>query len=192
MDSNSDRVFETTTTFSLVDAGGIDTIRSSVNVSLDGYSGIRFVERLTLTGTDNLNGSGNALANIITGNAGNNVLNGGLGRDTLVGGAGSDTFLFNTAPSAANVDTITDFDPTADTIRLDDAVFAGLSLGALGAAAFASNLTGAATDALDRIIYEKDTGRVFFDADGSGAGASVHFVTLSANLSLTNADFLVF
>jgi serralysin len=39
----------------------------------------------------NLNGNGNALANVITGNAGNNVLNGNGGNDTLVGNAGNDT-----------------------------------------------------------------------------------------------------
>jgi Ca2+-binding RTX toxin-like protein len=53
-------------------------------------------------------------------------------------------------------------------------------------------LTGRASDSLDRIIYETDTGRLFFDADGSGAGGRTHFATLPEDLVLTNTDFFVF
>ncbi|CAH0279488.1 S8 family serine peptidase [Roseomonas sp. CECT 9278] len=86
-----DRVFETATTASLVDAGGIDTVQSAVSFNLDANATVRFVERLMLTGTADINGTGNGLANILTGNAGNNLLKGGLGNDTLNGGAGGDT-----------------------------------------------------------------------------------------------------
>ena len=187
-----DRVFETTTTASLIDAGGIDTVRSEVSLNLNASAGVRFVERLTLTGTANINATGNALANLLTGNAGNNVLNGGLGNDTLVGGAGNDTFVFSAALGATNIDQITNFSLTDDTICLDDAVFAGLASGRLDTSAFAANLTGRAADALDRVIYEVGTGRIYFDADGNGAGSRIHFATLTANLALTNADFIVF
>lgn len=192
VDTAGDRVFETTTTASRFDAGGIDTVKSAGTFGLDTSASVRFVERLTLTGTANIRGTGNALANTLTGNAGNNALNGGLGKDKLVGGAGSDAFVFRTALGASNVDQITDFRVVDDTIRLDDAVFAGLARGHLARSAFVSNLTGTATDSFDRIAYETDTGRLYFDADGTGAGARVHFATLSANLMLTNADFLVF
>ena len=43
---------------------------------------------------ENINATGNELANIITGNRGNNVLTGGLGNDTLIGQAGNDTYQF--------------------------------------------------------------------------------------------------
>lgn len=192
VDSPGDRVFETTTTASGTDAGGIDTVQSAVSFNLDASAGARFVERLTLTGTANINGTGNALNNTLTGNAGKNVLNGGLGSDTMLGGAGNDTFVFKTVLGAGNIDRIIDFTVIDDTIRLDDAIFVGLVTGNLAASAFASNLTGTASDGFDRIIYETDTGRLYFDADGSGGGARVHFATLSANLALTNADFFVF
>ena len=185
-------MFETTTAVSVINAGGTDTVVSSVTFNLDATAGVRFVERLTLSGTANTNGSGNALANTLAGNTGNNALNGGRGNDILLGGAGNDSFVFSTPLSAANIDRITDYNVAADTMRLDDLVFAGLSTGLLGASAFAVNLTGAATDALDRIIYESDTGRLFFDADGSAAGLRVQFAVLAANLSLTNSDFVVF
>ena len=48
------------------------------------------MENLTLSGTDNLAGYGNALDNILNGNAGINLLAGGEGGDRLNGGAGID------------------------------------------------------------------------------------------------------
>ena len=64
--------------------------------------------------------------------------------------------------------------------------------GALAAAAFRANTTGLAGDASDRIIYETDTGRLLYDADGTGAAAGVQFATLATGLALTNNDFLVY
>lgn len=186
-----DRAYETTTMATTLDAGGTDTVLSAVTVNLNAYVGLRFVEQLTLNGTASVNGTGNALANTITGNAASNVLNGGLGKDVIITGAGNDAIVFNTALGANNIDRVTDFDVAGDMIRLENAIFTGLTAGALAASAFASNLTGLATDALDRILYESDTGRLYFDADGTGAGARVQFATLAVNLALTQADFLV-
>lgn len=67
---------------------GIDTVRASVNWTLGAN-----LENLTLTGLDNLNGTGNTLNNVIIGNAGNNTLNGGAGNDVLDGGAGNDVLI---------------------------------------------------------------------------------------------------
>jgi Ca2+-binding RTX toxin-like protein len=66
---------------------GYDTVNASISYSLANTS----VERLVLTGGDNLNGSGNSLNNALVGNAGNNVLKGGAGSDNLSGGSGNDT-----------------------------------------------------------------------------------------------------
>ena len=166
---------------------GTDTVRSSVTLTLGAN-----VENLVLTGSSAINGTGNSLANALTGNSGANRLDGGGANDTLAGGTGADSFVFSSAAGATNVDTITDFSAIDDTILLDDAVFASLATGVLSVDAFIATTTGNAADASDRIIYESHTGRLFFDRDGTGAAAKVQFATIGANLSLTNADFLVF
>ncbi len=48
---------------------------------------------LTLSGSNAINGTGNALDNLIVGNSGNNLLDGGPGNDRLIGGAGLDTLI---------------------------------------------------------------------------------------------------
>ncbi|WP_438749607.1 calcium-binding protein [Pararhizobium sp. O133] len=159
------------------------------------------VENLTLTGTLDFNGTGNELANIVIGNNGKNTLqgkdgddtlNGGLGLDKLVGGLGEDTFIFDTILSTDNIDTINDFSVIDDTIHLENAVFTALATtGTLSATAFAINLTGLAGDASDRIIFEKDTGKLFYDADGTGSAVGIQFALVTKNLVLTEADFII-
>ena len=60
---------------------GTDTVQSGVSCTLGTN-----VENLTLTGSRRINGTGNALDNVLTGNGGNNTLTGGDGNDTLDGG----------------------------------------------------------------------------------------------------------
>jgi Ca2+-binding RTX toxin-like protein len=177
--------------------GNNDTVLASVSFTLGTY-----VNNLTLTGTANLNATGNMFVNVLRGNAGRNTLNGqadadtligGLGNDVLTGGVGKDTFVFDTALSAtANVDRITDFSVVDDVIHLDNAVFKALTTtGNLSSADFVKNTSGLARDANDHIVYETDTGKLFYDSNGSASGGSVHFATLNANLALTAADFVV-
>lgn len=138
-----------------------------------------------LGGNDRLIGRGGA--DRLRGEAGDDVLSGGLGADILTGGAGRDTFIFDAAPGKANVDRITDYNAAADTIVLDRTVFRALVAGDLPAGAFVSGT--AALQADDRIIHNKTTGALFYDADGSGAGKAVQFAQLTPGLTLTAADF---
>ena len=136
------------------------------------------------------NVTGSVFYDTLIGDAGANVLAGGFGADTLVGNAGADTFVFNTAlDGAINVDTINDFTAVDDTIELASSVFGTLAAGTLGADAFV--IGSGATTASQRIIYNSDTGSLFYDADGSGAGAAIQFATLGTGLAITNADFEV-
>ncbi|WP_428666968.1 M10 family metallopeptidase C-terminal domain-containing protein [Reyranella sp.] len=179
VDNDGDVVFEN-------DGGGTDRVNSSVGFDLTG----QYIERLTLTGSGNINGTGNSLANTLIGNAGNNILDGRAGSDTLTGGLGADTFVFRDVLGASNVDTVIDFNVAADTIRLDRTVFGAIAgTGTLSLAQFAANASGTAQDASDRIIYETDTGKLFYDSNGNVAGGAAQFATLSSGLVLTNADF---
>lgn len=64
---------------------GTDTVHSSVNYTLRAY-----VENLTLTGSGNINGSGNHADNTLHGNHGNNHLSGNNGNDSMFGHGGND------------------------------------------------------------------------------------------------------
>ena len=48
-----------------------------------------------------------------------------------------------------------------------------------------------AQDAEDRIVYDRLSGKLSYDADGTGAGKAVLVAQLTKGLKMTYADFLV-
>lgn len=117
---------------------------------------------------------------------GNDNIYGGLGNDVLTGGSGQDSFVFGTAPTGTNIDTITDFTVGTDEIALDDAIFVAVDF-SLTSDEFV--IGSAATTANHNIIYNSATGALFYDSDGTGAAAQVQFATIGANLLLSNTSF---
>ncbi|RCW88297.1 M10 family metallopeptidase C-terminal domain-containing protein [Paracoccus lutimaris] len=135
---------------------------------------------------------GEAGSDRLSGGNGNDLLDGGLAADILIGGAGADSFRFSTALGDGNVDRILEFSTADDTILLDSLVFADLGAeGVLSFGAFQAGTSGTAQDADDRIIYDSDSGMLYYDADGSGSGAAVQFARVSIGLSLTSDDFVI-
>ncbi|GBL11021.1 leukotoxin [Microcystis aeruginosa Sj] len=183
-----------------------DTLESDVSTVLTNG-----LENLQLTGTNPINGTGNAGNNRITGNSGNNILNGGLGNDTLAGNAGNDTltgaagvdrFEFRSIRAFVatdfGVDTISDFVLNQDKIVLSKTTFAALTSGvgngfsqAGNFAVVANNSLVAASNAF--IVYSSGTGHLFYNQNGSaaGLGTGANFAVLTGNPSLTANDFLL-
>ncbi len=89
VDNAGDAVFEETN-------AGTDTVNSSIRFSLAGLQ----VEKLVLTGTGNIDGTGNQLANTLTGNSGRNVLSGGSNADRMEGKAGDDIYVVDNTGDA--------------------------------------------------------------------------------------------
>ncbi len=154
-------------------------------------------------GTNTLSGSafadridGGAGSDTLVGGGGDDTLIGGLGNDSLTGGLGADDFLFSFQPNfSTNMDRITDYNPALDDIWLAKAAMAGLgAVGVMSGDAFWSAANAVkGHDATDRIIYNTATGALYYDEDGSSAAkAAVQIAQLSANLSMTAADFFIF
>jgi len=126
----------------------------------------------------------------LIGGDGEDKLYGGLGNDRLTGGTGKDAFVFDTRPSKANADTITDYNVKDDTIHLARAVFA--KAGPKGTLKKDAFWIGAkAHDASDRIIYDKAKGAIYYDPDGTGRAAPIQIATVSKKLAFTEKEFLI-
>lgn len=161
---------------------------AALSIDLSKISG-GHVEHATLLGSLALSITGTASNNKLKGNDFANTLNGKLGTDLLSGGSGRDKFVFDTKLGANNVDRITDFAKGDDRICLDNAILT--KLGAAGGLKAAFFQVGRADDKDDFILYDTATGALFYDADGSGAGAGIKFAVIEAKPTLSAADFLV-
>lgn len=187
---------------------GHETVYARVDFRL-----AKYVEDLVLAAPDErwsttpLVGFGNTLDNRLWGNDGDNALDGltgndtlagGLGNDQLTGGAGEDLFVFDTAPDAEkNKDLIHDFRSGEDTIRLDRTVFTALVAGPLDATDFVQGAGAGAAPAAsanEHLLFDTDTGTLFYDIDGVGATVATAVAVLKPGVNgylLAAADFVV-
>ena len=118
----------------------------------------------------------------LDGGAGNDQLEGGRGADTLTGGKGADTFIF-ASPLDGKADTITDFSfSEGDVLQLDHNIFTALEKGTLAADQFVAGKE--AKDENDHLLYDRTTGELAYDPDGSGSAAAVTIARLGANHDL--------
>ena len=163
--------------------GGNDTVLSSIDYILGDY-----VEYLTLTGTADIDGTGNALNNTLNGNSGANVLTGGAGSDTINGqggddiihggdgndvingGTGADTMdggLGNDSYVVDNLNDITDeaFGAGTDTVRASITYTIGANIENLiltGSAAI-----GGSGNALNNVITGNGGDNILYGLDGN-------------------------
>jgi Ca2+-binding RTX toxin-like protein len=91
---------------------------------------------------------------------------------------------------------ITDFSSNAagnnDRIQVRASTFGGgLTAGALDATQFRSRSDNVAQDANDRFIFRTTDRTLWFDADGTGAGAAVLLADLQANATMTALDIVL-
>jgi Ca2+-binding RTX toxin-like protein len=162
----------------------IDTVMASIDYTLGNN-----VEYLTLTGTANLNGTGNALNNRLVGNTGDNILNGGGGGDTLIGGTGNDTYIVDNVK-----DVVTETSTLADEV---DTVVSSLNY-TLGANLENLTLTGAAHlsatgNALNNVLTGNDGNNLLNGGAGvdtliGGAGNDTYILDQLAELALLQED----
>ena len=162
---------------------GTELVRTFITYALPAN-----IENLELLlGSSALNGTGNALGNVLTGNSAGNTLDGGAGSDviaggggvdTLTGGTGSDRFDYNAIGEGG--DSITDFTAGVGGDKLD----------------IKDMLVGynPSTSVLADFVQLSDSGGntiVSVDADGAGGSdSSSQLVTLQGLTGLLLNDLI--
>jgi Ca2+-binding RTX toxin-like protein len=192
---------------------GIDLVLASVGCTLRAN-----VDRLTLTGTNAINGTGNADANVLTGNGAANVLSGllgndkifagggddalsggdgadildgGAGRDRFFGGEGSDRFMFDDG-DFAGITTAT-CDQIKDFSQADgDRIrldAVDADSGAAGDQAFGFIGSEAFSGTAGELRFEQISGNTYVQGDTDGDGTADFWIRLDGLHALTSSDF---
>ena len=147
------------------------------------------VENLTLTGTANIVGTGNALANVVSGNAGANVLNGSRRqRHAHRRSRRGPVRLRHRAQQEGQPRHDHGFQHRGHD-RARPRGFGKLKLGSLKVKAFHEGKE--AHDGNDRVIYNPKNGSLVYDKNGDDQGGAMKFAVLDKGLDLSKADFFV-
>jgi Ca2+-binding RTX toxin-like protein len=216
VDTAADAVVETAGGgWDTVLASGSYALAADLEVEVLNLSGVSSRTAASLTGSDTANEiTGHAGTNTLKGQGGHDVLKASLGNDSVYGGtgndkvyggagndrlygeAGRDMFVFDTRTNKrTNVDKVYDFRSRDDSFHLDNKVFTKLGSGTearpkkFKADMFVEN--SRAQDAEDRIVYDRKTGNLYYDQDGTGSKAQVKIATLTNKAKLYWHDFFV-
>lgn len=166
-------------------AGG--TIDGEGAISLVGEGGtLMLSNKGKIKGTVYLGDGDDVVKNKDGGKAG--LMYGRDGNDKFVLGTRSDKIVFDTELDAAtNVDRVRNFETGEDRLYLDDDTFALASApGTLEKFEFRKGTE--AVDADDRIIYDRDSGVLAYDADGVDGAEAVQFAQLDEGQKLKYSD----
>ncbi|OYU33883.1 MAG: hypothetical protein CFE35_17885 [Novosphingobium sp. PASSN1] len=189
---------------------GTDTVLASTSYTLTGG----FIEQLGLTGTANINATGDVGSNTLAGNTGNNLLTGGGGFDTLLGGAGADRLdggedddllvggsgvdtltggngadRFQFGPAiAADADRVTDFEAGNDKLVFAAADY-GQPIGDFDIQSFTEGSSAVGSQA--QFVYNSAARTLSWDADGDGAGSAVLIATFDTAVALSSYDIVM-
>jgi hypothetical protein len=124
---------------------------------------------------------------VIRGGGGDDTIVGCYGKDVLEGGEGADTFVFANLKAP---DRIKDFAVGEDGIHLDNAALRKLGdEGVLTADAFHTG--AAATDEAHLVIYDGETGRLYYDRNGDAPGGATTIARLDKGLDLSHEHFTI-
>ncbi len=178
---------------------GTDLVRAYLSYALGDN-----VENLSLLGATDLNGTGNALNNVLSGTTGantliglagndtlggldgNDILIGGMGDDSLDGGNGADTYVFAAAGVANGVDKVANFVHGQDVLLFSGADY-GVEAGHVPTSAeFTSGTTAVGTHA--QFIFNAVTHTLYWDHDGAGGDAAVAIAVFNASIVFTPSD----